>query len=147
MTARITGFGLALGLGLAACRSAAPLGAIPLAMPDDRLSDLVTAALEADTRLDVPDSLYASNATIIANGRPRVAPPRFAAIGAGGSVAVTSTRFEVRSGVAWAFVEYRYISAGADSVREGSATVVLITEGGAWRIRHAHSSMPTGGSD
>ncbi len=147
MTARITGFGLALGLGLAACRAAAPGGGIPLAMPDDRLSDLVAAALEADTRLDVPDSLYASNATIIANGRPRVAPPRFAAIGVGGSVAVTSTRFEVRSGVAWAFVEYRYVSAGAESVRAGSATVVLITEGGAWRIRHAHSSMPNGGSD
>ncbi len=147
MTARITGFGLALGLGLAACRSAAPLGGIPVAVPDDRLSDLVAAALEADTRLDVPDSLYASNATIIANGRPRVAPPRYAAIGVGGSVAVTSTRFEVRSGVAWAFVEYRYLSAGAESVREGTATVVLITEGGAWRIRHAHSSMPGGGPD
>lgn len=149
MSARLSSFVLAFGLASGACGSPATSagGSVLTAAPDDRLSDLIAAALEADTRLAVPDSLYASDATVHADGRPRVAPPRFAAVGVGGSVAVTSTKVEVRSGVAWAFVEYRYLSSGGDSVREGVATIILVTEGGAWRIRHAHSSTPAGGPD
>ena len=116
--------------------------ALPVAVPDQELPELVHAALQADAFLEIPDSLYTEGATVVTNGVERFAPPRFAGVGLGGSVAVTATRFEVRSGVAWAYVEYRWMSEGGTAVREGRATIVLVATNGAWRIRHAHSSSP-----
>lgn len=135
---------LLLATGLAA--GCAPARPAQLAVaPDDRLAELLAAAFDADTRLETPDSLYAPDATVVADGYLRFAPPRFAAVEPGGAVAVTSTRIEVRAGVAFAYVEYRYVSPDGGSVRAGRATVVLSSDGGAWRIRHAHSSAPGGG--
>lgn len=133
-----------LTLATAACAGAVlpEFTAIPIGVSDEGLTELVRAALQADALLEIPDSLYTQQATIVADGAERVAPPRFAAIGLGGSVAVTSTRFEVRSGVAWAYVAYRWISEGGTEVREGRATIVLLATSGTWRIRHAHSSAP-----
>lgn len=113
------------------------------ATPDDRLSEVVTAALEADARLESPDTLYAVDAEIIADGMARTGAPRYAGIGTGGSVAVTSSRLEVRGTVAWARLEYRWVPGNQGVVREGRATFVLSpNEKGAWLIRHAHSSSP-----
>ncbi len=114
--------------------------------PDDRLSELVAEVLQADAREERLDSLYAADALIVADGEVRHGVPRYAGISGRGSVAVTATRLEVRSGFAWAQAEYRWISAAGDSAREGRVTLVLSpNEKGAWRIRHAHSSAPPAG--
>lgn len=131
---------------LAAC-GGARAGAEPelrVAVPaDDRVSSVFVAALEADARLDPVDSLYERGAIVIASGEARFAPPRYAGVGAGGAVAVTSSRVEVRAGLAWAQVEYRWMSTAEGVVREGRATFVLVPDPtGTWRIRHAHSSSP-----
>ena len=139
---------LAGALLLAACggsRTLALPADIPVA-PDDHLSDVVTAALEADGRLERADSLYATDAVVIAEGEVRYGVPRFAGIGGQGSVAITATRLEVRSGIAWAQAAYRWVAASADSAGEGRVTLILSpNEKGAWRIRHAHSSAPPPG--
>jgi hypothetical protein len=127
-----------------ACAGKSPpeFTAVPVSVADEDLSELVQAALQADALLEIPDSLYTDEATVVSDGVERLAAPRFAGVGLGGSVAVTSTRFEVRSGVAWAYVAYRWMSEGGSEVREGRATIVLLVTSGAWRIRHAHSSTP-----
>jgi hypothetical protein len=110
---------------------------------DDHLVEVMVAALEADTRLEVADSLYDADATVVADGNVRHVPPRFAGIGLGGIVGVMSSRTEVRTGLAWVEVSYRWISTAQGMAREGRATLVLVPgPRGAWRIRHAHSSSP-----
>jgi hypothetical protein len=110
---------------------------------DDRLTEIIGAALEADARHEPADSLYAPGAVIVADGETRYEPPRYAGIGSGGAVAVTSSRLEVRGSVAWGQVEYRWLSNREAVAREARATFVLIpNDKGAWQIRHAHSSSP-----
>lgn len=140
-----------LGAGLclaAACGGAKP-ALIPQdtsVVPDDRLVDLVTVALQADGREETLDSLYATDALVIADGEVRYGTPRYAGISGRGSVAVTSTRLEVRGSMAWVQAEYRWVAAAGDSAREGRVTLILSpNEKGAWRIRHAHSSAPPPG--
>ena len=139
---------LAVGF-LAAC-GGQPTVAIPpstAVAPDDRLSEVVSEVLQADARLEPLDTVYASDALVIADGEVRYGPPRYAGIGGRGSVAVTATRLEVRGTMAWAQAEYRWLAAAGDSAREGRVTLILTpNEKGAWRIRHAHSSAPPPGS-
>lgn len=128
----------------AACggsRAPVQTGTLLPSASDDQALEVVTAALEADARLDPADSLYDREALVVANGELRYAPPRYAAVGDSGAVAIASSRVEVRSGVAWAQIEYRWISTAAGLARDGRATFVLTPDDkGAWRIRHAHSS-------
>lgn len=114
---------------------------------DESLMNLISAALAADARLEPATPLYAEGATAIANGEVRHFPPRYAGLTPGGEIGITSSRVEVRQNVAWAFVEYRWISTAEGSAREGVASFVLVpaTGGGVgWRILHAHSSSPQG---
>lgn len=121
-----------------------PRAVYPVAPADEALSQLIVTALAADTRLETPSGIYESDALVVADGTARYAPPRFAGLGPGGDVAVTSSRIEVRGGVAWAQVEYRWLSTAAGRAAEGRATLVMVpTVEGAWRIRHAHSSSPS----
>jgi ketosteroid isomerase-like protein len=140
--------GLLAVVGLAACGGSTSI-AIPADLsvaPDDRLSELIAAVLQADAREERLDSMYIPDALIVADGEVRYGIPRFAGIGGRGSVAVTATRLEVRGGIAWAQAEYRWVSAAGDSAREARVTLVLSpNEKGAWRIRHAHSSAPPPG--
>jgi len=132
-----------LGLVLSGCGGAArgPATTPAIVPADDRVSEVVTAAFEADARLEQADSLYQPEAEVIANGERRFAPPRFAGIEPGGAIAVASTRVEFRGGLAWSLVEYRWISTAAGRAVEGRATFILEPDGlGSWRIRHAHSS-------
>lgn len=122
--------------------SARPLVQEPL---DESLMNLITAALAADGRMEPATPLYAQGATMIANGEVRHFPPRYAGLTPGGEIGIISSRVEIRQDVAWAFVEYRWISTTEGSVREAVASFVLVpaSEGGVgWRIRHAHSSSP-----
>lgn len=109
---------------------------------EEGVAGLAALALERDARLEPADSLYLQGATILADGSPRWVPPRFAGIGSGGAVAVTTSRTEIRPGVAWIFLEYRWVPSGEGLVTEGRATLVLTRQPGqpAWRIAHAHSS-------
>jgi hypothetical protein len=135
----LTGLLLLLSLGCGGSASPPPSPA-PVAS-DDRLSEIIAAALEADARMDPADSLYTPEAAIVADGTDRGLLPRYAGIGPGGAVAVTASRTEVRGGLAWAQVEYRWVATREGIAREGRVTFVLVPdERGAWRIRHAHSS-------
>jgi hypothetical protein len=135
---------LAVLILAAACGGSRPpmqSGTLLPSASDDRALEVVTAALESDARLDPADSLYDREALVVANGEMRYAPPRYAAVRDSGAMAIASSRVEVRSGVAWAQVEYRWISTAKGLARDGRATFVLTPDDkGAWRIRHAHSS-------
>ena len=137
------------GALLAACGGPKPVTVGPqvTVAPDDRLSEVVSEALQADARQEPLDTLYAADALVIADGEVRYGTPRYAGVGGLGSVAVTATRLEVRGSMAWAQAEYRWVSAAGDSAREGRVTLILTpNEKGAWRIRHAHSSAPPPGT-
>ena len=109
---------------------------------EEPITAVITAALDADRRLESADSLWAPDATVIANGELRTAPPRFAGIEAGGEVAVSSSRLEVRQSLVWVYLEYRWLSMTGGLARVGKATVLLTprADGSGWRIVHAHSS-------
>jgi len=115
-----------------------PLKVVPL---DDRVLEVIAAALESDARLESADSLYDREAVLVANGEVRYAPPRYAGVGQAGAIAIASSRMEMRGGLAWAQIEYRWMSTAAGVAREGRATFIMVpNDNGAWRIRHAHSS-------
>ncbi|MGH7560989.1 MAG: hypothetical protein ACRENB_08210 [Gemmatimonadales bacterium] len=111
---------------------------------EEPITAVIAAALDADRRLDPADSLWDPEATVVAGGILRYAPPRFAGIEPGGDVAITSTRLEVRQTLVWVYLEYRWLSLRESAAREGKATVLLSPgpEGKGWRITHAHSSTP-----
>ena len=134
---------------LLACGQAAPpvqTGAPPLPAESpaaDLLTDLAIAALAADARLDPADSLFDPDAEVIADGRRRPVPPRFAGVEAGGQIVVGSSRVDVSRNFAWALLEYRWLAPGQNLIHEGKATLVfaLGADGRSWRITHAHSSL------
>ncbi len=104
---------------------------------------LIAAALDADRRLEPADSLWDPEATIVASGVERDAPPRFAGVAPGGEVAITASRLEVRQSVVWVYLDYRWISLQDAVAREGKATLLLTPrpDRTGWRITHAHSSV------
>jgi len=120
---------------------------IPILTPgaiEEPVTAVLVAALEADSRLQTADSLWDPDATVVANGELRLAPPRFAGVEPGGEVAITSSRLEVRQTLIWVFLEYRWLSVKESVARAGRATVLLTprSEGAGWRIIHLHSSTP-----
>ena len=119
-------------------------GAPPVYNPgvvEEPITAVLVAALDADRQFTTVDSLWDPEATVVADGSLRYAPPRFAGIGVGGEVAITSSRLEVRQSLVWVYFDYRWISVQEGVAREGKATVLLTPrEGGGWRIIHLHSS-------
>jgi hypothetical protein len=125
----------------------------PFAMPripitvDALLADsiaraIVQQAFDADAEVRNPDSLYIADAEVIANGAPRAEAPRFAGIGADGSVQLGSSRFAVTGNFVWGTIQYRWVPPSADKrMVDGWATLVLARlKTGEWRILHVHSS-------
>lgn len=133
---------------LAALAACAPSPGTPAAAPvsspgavEEPVTATLAAALQADSRFASADSLWDPDATVIANGTLRYAPPRFAGIEAGGEAAITSSRLEVRQSLVWMYFEYRWISVKEGAARDGKATVLLTPrDGGGWKIVHLHSS-------
>ncbi len=119
----------------------APLPAEPSVA--DLLTELATAALAADARLDPADSLFDPDAEVIADGHRRTVPPRFAGVETGGQIVIGSSRVDVSGNFAWALLEYRWLAPGQNLIREGKATLVFArgADGRSWRITHAHSSL------
>lgn len=107
-----------------------------------QVSAVINHALEAEALGQSSDSLYSTSAVIVVNGRTRSTPPLFAAIGTGGEVAISSSQLDIRPGLAWGLVQYRWNSREGVT-REGRATFVLRPgDDGRWRIEHVHSSSP-----
>jgi len=137
---------LAALLLVVACggRSGAPPGAPPVYDPgtvEESITAVLVAALDADRQFTTVDSLWDPEASVVANGSPRYAPPRFAGIDLGGETAITSSRLEVRQSLVWVSFDYRWISVKEGTAREGKATALLIPRtGGGWRIIHLHTS-------
>ena len=107
------------------------------------ISGVIEEALAADSRSQPADSLYSPHATVIAEGRVRRLPPRFAGIGPGGEVAITSTQLEMRGTAAWGDVEYRWESDRSNRAEMARASFVLTPAQGrrGWWIVQAHSSV------
>lgn len=137
---------LALLVLLAGCGGQPSTRPDPLASPanitPDGIEAIAVAALEADARMERADTLYLAGAEIIAQGRRRFAPPRYAGVAEGGQLVVSSTRVDLAGRFAWASMEYRWLAPGQNMLREARATVVLELDAkGRWRIVHAHSSL------
>ena len=136
---------LALLLWLGACSQ----NRMPEARPiigggnEAEISSVIEQALEADGRSESADSLYSPHAVVIAEGRVRRLPPRFAGISAGGEVAITNTQLEMRGTAAWGDVEYRWVSDRSNRAEVGRASFVLTPAQGrrGWWIVQAHSSV------
>jgi hypothetical protein len=147
---RSTGRSALLALLVAGCWSVrrtiteVPAPAPSPGMIEEPVNAVLTAALDADARQESADSLWDPEATVIANGVQRTAPPRFAGVEPGGEVAISSSRLEVRQSLVWVYLEYRWVSMKDGVAREGKATVLLTPrpDGSGWRIVHAHSSTP-----
>jgi hypothetical protein len=107
------------------------------------ITSVLEQALEADSKSQPADSLYSPHAVVITEGRVGRLPPRFAGIGTGGEVAITSTQLEMRGTAAWGDVEYRWESGRSNRAEVGRATFVLTPAQGrrGWWIVQAHSSV------
>ena len=126
-------------LCLAACSHAAPT-VVPFQV-EEPVTAAIAAALAADGRGESADSLWDSEATVVADGEIRDDAPRFAGVAKGGQVAITQSRLDLRQTLAWVYLEYRWSELNAGLVREGRATVLLLpAKNGGWKIVHAHSS-------
>lgn len=103
---------------------------------------IVQQAFDADAKSRTPDSLYITDAEVIANGAPRGDAPRFAGIGADGSVQLGSSRFAVTGNYVWGTIQYRWVPpSGEKQMVDGWATFVIARlKDGAWRILHVHTS-------
>lgn len=136
---------LALLVAAAGCGHAvaAPSPVLSPGGVEEPVTAAITAALQADASMTTPDSLFDQDATVVANGELRYAPPRFAGVESGGQVAITSSRLEVRQTLVWVYLEYRWLSVKDGVARDGKATVLLTPRaGGGWKIVHLHSSTP-----
>jgi hypothetical protein len=135
---------LALLVHLAACRGAgaAPTALLSPSVVEEPVTAILTAALNADNHAEPADSLWDPGATVVANGELRSESPRFAGVGLGGEVAITTSRLEVRQSLIWVYLEYRWLSLKDGAARDGKATVLLTPrpDGSGWKIVHAHSS-------
>ncbi len=133
---------LLLAAVLGACASGG--GAMPAVpapvLEEEPVRAVLRAAFQADAGSGYADTLYAIGASVVADGMPRNAPPRFAGIGTGGSLLVSNIAFEITPFLAWATAEYRWLGPDGSLGALGRATFVLERLGGQWRIKHAHSS-------
>lgn len=112
------------------------------AQAEAEISRVVETALRRDAAWADGSELYAPRAVVVADGAPRHSYPLFAAIDSGGQVAITSSRIEIGPALAWAYVEYRWLSTERGAAAAGMGTFVLAPGRGEqpWSIVHAHSS-------
>ncbi len=134
---------LAACLVLAACaqapRSRMATGTV---VSDQEARAVIRRALEADATGQPADTLYSAGATVIANGRARLSPPRFAGVGRGGRLAIQTLSVELGLPVAWGTARYVWVATDGGAAESGEATFVLERTDRGWLIVHAHSSVP-----
>jgi len=112
-----------------------------MVVSDEEVRAVIRRALEADAANQPSDTLFTAGATIIANGKARLSPPRFAGIGRGGLLALQSLSVEMSPPLAWGEARYQWGTRGGTSFQAGAATFIL-EHTDHWRIVHAHSSTP-----
>jgi hypothetical protein len=107
------------------------------------INEVIEGALQADSRLQPADSLYAPHGLVVAEGKVRRTSPRYAGLGGAGDVAITNTQMEIRSNAAWGDVEYRWVSGQSNAAQIGRALFVQTPARGqpGWWIVQAHSSI------
>ncbi|MFZ5624591.1 MAG: hypothetical protein ACOY71_09210 [Gemmatimonadota bacterium] len=146
MREQLIGGGLLLAIAACSGAGAPPVPSVGPAADVEEQERTVSAVVEAALRATTQpafDTLFATGAEILRDGRLVARPPFFAGVGDDGDVAITSSRVEVSPGFAWSTVEYRWISRDKGTAAEGVATfVVRRMNERAWRIIHAHSSSP-----
>lgn len=132
-----------LGLAAACASSRLPeTRALASGGGETEISRVIEEALVADSRGQAADTLYAPYVTIVADGRLRRAPPRFAGVAQQGELAITNTQLQSRGGAAWSDVEYRWVSERSSRFQLGRASFVLTPAHGrqGWWIVQVHSS-------
>ena len=87
------------------------------------------------------DTLYASEAIVVANARVRLAAPRFAGVGYGGRVTVATATATLEGRFAFVLVDYRWVNAQRNQAEAGRATFVCEQKSSGWRVVHVHSSQ------
>jgi hypothetical protein len=104
------------------------------------IDGIVRAALQLDAALNrAADTLYATDALVVANAQVRLSAPRFAGVTYGGRMTVATAAVTLEGRFAWALVDYRWFGAG--QAEAGRATFILEDRPGGWRIIHVHSSQ------
>jgi len=131
---------------LTACGRGSPAPLAPAAgsaATSQQIEALARQALTLDAAGDrSADTLYASDALVVANARIRVAAPRFAAVAPGGRVTIAATTVTLQGRFAWVMVDYRWLNLEQRLAEVGRATFVCEQRPAGWRIVHAHSSQP-----
>lgn len=120
------------------------LAAVPTgsAEAEAEISRVVEEALRRDAAWTDASDLFARQPVIVADGERRYTFPLFAAVDSGGQAAITTSRVEIGPTLAWAYVEYRWLSTARGAASAGLATFVLAPGRGEqpWSIVHLHSS-------
>ncbi|HYT04885.1 MAG TPA: nuclear transport factor 2 family protein [Gemmatimonadales bacterium] len=120
----------------------APSAAVVALGTPELIQEIVRQALALDAAADrAADTLYASEALVVANARVRVAAPRFAGVGYGGRVTVASASVTLEGRFAWTVVDYRWINSQQNQAEAGRATFVCEQKPKGWKIVHVHSSQ------
>ena len=111
----------------------------------DRLKEEVARQRQAvllDAKGDrAADTLYASEALVVANARVRLGTPRFAGVGLGGRATVAAAAVTLEGRFAWVLVDYRWVNTERNQAEAGRATFVCEQKAKGWRIVHVHSSQ------
>ena len=136
---------LAATLG-AACvtrtRRLAPSGTATAAGMPDAIQEMARQAVLLDAKGDrAADTLYASEALVVANARVRLGTPRFAGVGLGGRATVAAAAVTLEGRFAWVLVDYRWLNSERNQAEAGRATFVCEQKPKGWRIVHVHSSQ------
>lgn len=111
---------------------------------DSVAEEFIARLMASESRLEEPDSLYAVDALVLADGEARHSVPRLAGVGLGGTLQLVTTWVAARGAFVWGVFEYRWLPMfESDAMRMGVATVVIARlRDGNWRVVHLHSSSP-----
>lgn len=136
---------LALSLLAAACvtRQQTPTMRMGATTTSQDAEAVVRLALQGDAAGDASaDTLYGSDALVVANARVRIRAPRLAGVLPGGRISVASATATLEGRFAWVLLDYRWFNPQTSQVTGGRATVVCVLREGGWKIVHLHSSQP-----
>jgi len=77
----------------------------------------------------------------VANGRVRLGAPRFAGVGFGGRITVSTATVTLQGRFAWVVADYRWFNLQQNQAEAGRATFICETGSSGWKIVHSHSSQ------
>lgn len=107
-----------------------------------QIEELARLAITLDVAGDrAADTLYASDALVVANGRVRVTAPRFAGVSYGGRATIATASVTLEGQFAWVLLDYRWFNLQQNQAEAGRATFICQNRGAGWKIVHVHSSQ------